>query len=280
MVHLTQSRFKPGEPLPGETPMSQKDDISTETEATLLICSEKPRALADEIARLRRIGFHRLGPTSSVTIRDLYLDMRSKVLSSNRWALRLRTVGARRSVTLKGPSRPTGHGGSRRLEMEAPWSDEAIQRIKDELGRSGMPLHEAEYFHDDPERTMASLGLEPIQRRRVVRRKRDILGAHEKRGPGEFMVDAVTYFFMDAFIFHWEVEVEARGDEAGETAGSIAKELLDMFEPALRRWDYGKLATGLVLGELLRSRAIEPFVREDRSLMRSAYETMEQQLRS
>jgi hypothetical protein len=260
--------------------MSQKEYISTETEATLLICSEKPRALADEIARLRRIGFYRLGPTSTVTIRDLYLDTHSKVLGSNRWALRLRTVGARRSITLKGPSRSSSHGGARRLEMEAPWSDEALQRIRDELTRRGMPLPEAEYRHDDPERTMASLGLEPIQRRRVVRRKRAILGAHERPGPGEFMVDATTFFFTDALILHWEVEIEAGPEGAGETVESVAKELLDMYEPALRRWDYGKLATGLVLGDLVRSGSIEPFVREDRSLIPAGYEALEQGLRS
>ena len=172
--------------------MIYNGDIATETEVTLLICAEQPRALADEIARLKRIGFFRLGATSSSTIRDVYLDTRAGTLSTKRWALRLRTVGARRSITLKGPSRLSGRGDARRLELEAPWSYEAIERIRDELSGRGMVLGEPAYRHDDPEKTMASMGLEPLQRRKIVRRKRAILGVHDRSGPVEFMVDPTS----------------------------------------------------------------------------------------
>jgi inorganic triphosphatase YgiF len=260
--------------------MSHKDDFSTETEVTLLICSEKPRALADEIARLRRIGFFRLGPTSSMTIRDLYLDTDSGTLSKNRWALRLRTVGARRSITLKGPSRSSGRGDARRLELESPWSHEAIQKIRDELAGRGMPLDEVVYHHDDPERTLASLGLQPLQRRKMVRRKRSILGAHDRPGNDELMVDAVSFLFSDTPILHWELEIETGAGEAFDSAEAISQELLDMYEPALQRWNYGKLGTGMVLEKLIRSGSIQPFVREDGSLKPAAYEAVEQELRS
>jgi len=103
---------------------------SQEIEASLIIWSETPQVVAGQIAGLTSIGNYRLLPQNPEVIHDLYLDTPDGALQAQKLALRIREIGAMRWVTIKGASRPTNwEGGVERLEIEVPWSQDALARI-------------------------------------------------------------------------------------------------------------------------------------------------------
>lgn len=265
--------------------MPTKDEIKfREIEATLIIWSETPQVIAGQIARLTSIENYRLLPQDSKTINDIYFDTPDHALQTQKLALRVREIDGTRWITLKGPSRPVDRwGGVERLEIEAPWSQDALTRVVKELMDKGIEVPQQRQKFDCvyPLDAMSSLGLEVVQRRKCQRKVRNIVHAGEESGPvlAELAIDSVVYHFSDHQVRHYEVEIEAKWDDGSTVIKIVIERLAKMCRRALRRWDYGKLATGKAIEKLLSEEALEGLLDNKNNLKPIAYDKVEDYLR-
>lgn len=254
-----------------------------EVEATLLIRPggpAPPGVTEAEIAALGRLGGARLEEGGTSVLRDVYLDTPDRHLRERRLALRLRSSGGEATLALKGEDRPLAGGGLERLEIEAPWSREALAEVRAALawrevelpepGAAGAtpadgagprpPVSRSGGAHDPrhpgrggagPEQVLAAMGLRAVQRRDTTRRVRRIVPAGETEPAGELVVDRVGFRTPDGReLVHREVEVEGTGPGAHLLVAEVSSALLDRFPGRLRRWDHGKLATGEAVAAL------------------------------
>jgi inorganic triphosphatase YgiF len=251
--------------------LESADRVDHEREVTLVICSERPEDLADEIAGLSAIRGYSLSPESSEKILDTYLDTADRSLTAIRWALRIRTTLSDHWITLKGPSRPTEWGGLERVEVEALWSRDALNQVLREVDNlKASSEARAETFDlRDPVQTMKSLGFEIIQKRSLQRRGKAV--TEQRRGPeiAELAIDAVTYQFPSAYIIHSEVEIEAKSGSIPLAVQELADELIRLYGPELQRWPHSKLATGRAVEELLFAGKLNGLMKGNRLLPRA-----------
>jgi inorganic triphosphatase YgiF len=256
---------------------------SREIEASLLIWSEDPQEVASQIAGLAAIGNYRLVHHGPITIHDVYFDTPDHALRTQELALRVREVGARHWVTLKGHSQPTDwEGGVERLEIEILWSKDALARVAKELLDRGIEILPQRWDFDDahPLDVMASLGLEAVQDRESRRRVRNILKGEESSSVlAELAIDSVVYHFGGQGIRHHEVEVEAKERGSSSVIKTVAESLVAMYRPALRRWDHSKLATGKAIEQMLREGALEGLLDAHNNLKPVAYDKIDDYLK-
>jgi hypothetical protein len=92
-------------------------------------------------------------------------------------------------------------------------------------------------------------------------------------------IDSVTYTFGKQKILHYEVELESKMRGGANVVKAVSENLLKMFDPALRRWDYGKLATGKAIQKLLDEGVLEGLVDGKNKLKLSAYDKIEEYLK-
>lgn len=254
-----------------------------EIEAALIICSENPQVVASQIAGLTSIANYLLLPLDSETIHDLYFDTPDRVLQTPRLALRVREIGESRWITLKGRSQPTDWGGVERLEIEALWSEDALTRVVKELMDRGIKMlqQRRDFDYASPLNVMTSLGLEVVQDRRSHRKVRNIVlrGEESSRVLAELAIDSVVYHFGNQEICHHEVEIEAKVGDGSTAVKTVIESLVVMYGSMLRRWDYGKLATGKAIEKLLSEGAIERLLGVNNSLKPVAYDKIDEYLR-
>jgi inorganic triphosphatase YgiF len=245
-----------------------------EIEAALIIRSRNPQIVARKIAGLRSIADYRLLPQDSETIHDLYFDTPDRKLQTQKLALRLREIGTTRWITLKGPSQPTDWGGMERLEIEAPWSQDALTRVVKELTdrRINMLLHDQDFDRTHPLDVMTSSGLEVVQNRETHRQVRNVV--FRESGPvlAELAIDSVVYYFGDQEIRHHEVEIEAKVRDSSTVLKTVIERLTAMYRPVLRRWDHSKLATGMAIQKMLSEGALIGLLDNDGNLTPVAYD--------
>lgn len=254
-----------------------------EIEATLIIRSKNPQFVARQVEELRLIARYRLLPQDSVTIHDLYFDTPDRKLQTQKLALRVREIGTKRWITLKGPSQPTDWGGVERLEIEAPWSQDALTRVVKELTdrRINMLLHDQDFDRTHPLDVMTSSGLEVVQNRETHRQVRNVV--FRESGPvlAELAIDSVVYYFGDQEIRHHEVEIEAKVRDSSTVLRTVIEELTairGMYGPVLRRWDHSKLATGMAIQKMLNEGALSGLLDNERNLTPIAYEKIDDYL--
>lgn len=233
--------------------LESANQLAHEQEVTLVICSEKPEDLEEELEGLTNILGYHLSEEFSQLIDDEYLDSRDGTLAAANWALRIRRVQSGYWITLKGPSRFTEWEGLERVEMEVPWSNEGLAKVLLELGQleSIALAGSGDFDPANPADTMKSLGFRIIQKRRLRRRGKAV--SEQKGSPeiAELAIDDVTYQFAAGEILHNEVEIETKAAGGARVVKELAKELLSRYEPELQRWPYGKLATGRAIEQLL-----------------------------
>ena len=251
-----------------------------EREATFVIISAEPGAVASIIADLGQISRYTLLPGDSRNIVDIYFDTYTRELTANHWALRVRCAELATLLTLKGPSLPTDWGGLERPEIEAAWSKEAVERVVAELARAGIAaLQAAAFCKDDPVKILGSYGLEVIQRRELWRRTRRVLSESSGTTVAELAIDRVRYDGAFGEILHWEVELEALGDSESTAMPEIIGALLHEFGSALRPWPHSKLATGFVIEEGLKTDVLQQFMCSDNRLTPAGYDRLDEHLR-
>ena len=87
----------------------------------------------------------------------------------------------------------------------------------------------------------------------------------------ELDADSVVYFFREAEILHYEVEIESKGPNGPTAAVAIAEYLLAEYSPELKRWHHDKLATGWAIRELLAEGSLEGVLDVTNRLKPAAY---------
>jgi inorganic triphosphatase YgiF len=255
---------------------------SREIEAALIIWSENPQAVATQIAVLTSIANYRLLPHASLMIHDVYFDTLDHALQTQELALRVREIGAAHWITLKGQSQPSDWGGVDRLEIEVPWSKDALTRVVQELVDREINILQQRQDFDDahPLDVMASLGLEPIQDRENHRRVRNIVkGAESSSVLAELAIDSVVYHFSGQEIWHHEIEIEGKAGGSSVVIKIAVESLVAMYGPALRRWGHGKLATGKAIEKMLSEGALEGLLDINNNLKPVAYDRIDDYLK-
>lgn len=249
-----------------------------EVEAKLVIRSDRPREVAEEIASLIAVGRFRLLPRGTLSLRDSYFDTGDEDLRRAGASVRIRAVDGEWWITLKGPAERDARSGTvERDETELPWSGEALDRVVAALSALGVDLSSGREGAggDDPVAALRALGLRPIQDRATERRVRDVLREEGGDPVAELVVDSVRYDLGGREAWHHEVEVEAKGRKGVKEVRAVAKALRERFPDALRPWTRGKLGTGRVLERLAGSGELEGLLGPDGSLTPAAYDRME-----
>ena len=262
-----------------------EDSVTTanfETELTLLVVADDVDTFRESFASMEQIGLFPLGPVDPLSIEDRYLDTPAGDLSRHWWVLRVRTENRRRYLTVKGPTQRTAWGGSQRIEIEEPWSQEAVERMLATVARACPEIGSLTVTcgDDSAEETLIRCGFVERQRRQTLRDRRTVFFSGQQTPAAELVLDRVTYRFNTAEIRHAEIEIEATDSSRSECVKEMADTLMATFGSRVRPWEYGKTATGKILERLLDSGELKPFVRPNHYLMAAAYAIMESRLRN
>jgi hypothetical protein len=250
-------------------------ESNREIEATLIIRSEDPLSAVASIGALSSVAGYPLSPQDSVSIQDYYVDTPDGALRRADFSLRVREINTLPWLTLKGPPRPIAHGLVERLEMEVPWSEDALFRICDELAYHSVRFCPTLHGDDSapPSEVLALMGLERVQYRENHRQIRNILRPYENNGLAlaELSIDSVVYHFEKRQVRHYEVEVEAKSEDGIEVLPVVIQDLVTAYPATLQKWDHGKLSIGRAVEALLMQGALEGLVNEYGQLMPWAY---------
>jgi inorganic triphosphatase YgiF len=245
-----------------------------EVEGVLLVTADDQVGAGDRVAALEAVDRFQLRPRPALRIRDVYIDTDDGALAESRVAFRLREQDGRLLLTLKADAVRSGLA-SERLELEAPWSAEALQAALEELRRRGveLPTQPEQTGAEEPLADLAALGLHPTQTRETTRTPRDVV---ERDDPGagpvaELTLDDVAYQLPAGRARLLEVEVEAKGPGGLETVQSVLGALAERFPDDLRLWPYGKLATGRAVEQLLAEGRLEGLLDGDGRIRPAAH---------
>ncbi len=253
-----------------------------EREASLAVVSDRPGAVADRIAALRELDGRRLEPLPARELRDVYVDRPGGELAAAGLALRVRTRDdGTRLLGLKGDERRLEGGGTDRLEVEGPWGEETLARVRSALATAGLPSDwlPTPAGPGTPADALGGLGWRVVQDRCTVRRRRRLTGpdggAGDGAAAGELAVDEVRFRPAGRPAVHREVEVEAPPE--GELASGAVEALLGRFPDDLRRWEPSKLATGRALERLFGEAGdADGWTDADGALRPAAYDRLEE----
>jgi len=261
--------------------MQSEHEIPLEREATLLICSDRPETVYQEIASLTAAGAYKLIPGEPQLLQDHYFDTSDGKLSARKWGMRLRRIGTDLWITLKGPSKQTEWGGRERVEIEATWSKASLAQVEAQLSRQNVNVDfcARDLENADPMEIMTRAGLVIIQRRNTRRAASAVISETEGMVQAELAADAVAYFFPETEILHYEVEIESKGPNGPTAAEAIAEYLLAEYSPELKRWRHDKLATGWAIRELLTGGSLEGLLDVNNRLKSAAYDRIDEYLR-
>jgi inorganic triphosphatase YgiF len=248
-----------------------------EVEGVLLVRADDQEAAARRVAGLDAVDRFDLRPRPLQRIRDVYLDTGDGALAAARVAFRVRELDGRPLLTLKSAPVRTGLAAER-LELEAPWSAEALQAVLDELGRRGvqLPAPQEGAGAGEPLADLAALGLRPTQRRETSRTPRDVLDRQSPdAGPvAEMTIDDVTFLLPAGRARLLEVEVEAKGPGRLETVQALLEALAETLPDDLRPWPYGKLGTGRAVERLLAAGELEGLLGPDGRVRPAAHDRL------
>jgi hypothetical protein len=229
-----------------------------ESEVALVITNEA-EDLAKDIAGLTSILEYDLKPGPTRRIHDVYYDTGRGLLQRRRISLRIRRTDGNLLVSMKSNPQRLEREGVRRIEFEAPWSPQSLARIQETL--RGQRSGKSRFSKLSPSDAFASMGLRIIQERTTRRMVREILrhDAPRAKPMAELDIDKVT-FLGDPKVHVFEVEIEAKADRSERRIQQIAETLESNYPDFLRLWPYGKLATGLAIHRLLKSRVLQTYL--------------------
>jgi hypothetical protein len=246
-----------------------------ELEATLVVCSEQPDTIMRRIAEITIVDEYRLAPGTEQRIHDTYFDTADRSLNTGHWALRVREIDGNNWIALKGPPRSVDAGGVERMERDLPWSGTALQEVMGELSAHGLNPGVRVEISASPstQEALLELGFLIIQDRSTRRQIRDIIFNGER--VAEMDLDTVAYHICTTAILHEEIEIEAKAPSGSRAIRVILDHLLREFGRDVRKWDFGKLATGVTLERLLKEDFAEGLVGLDGHLTPAAYDKLE-----
>jgi inorganic triphosphatase YgiF len=249
-----------------------KQPGSTETETTLVVVSDTPEQVADAVAALTELDGFALQHRPDEPIRDRYVDTADGLLGRARTSVRVREVGPKRLLTIKGPA-TGGRGGETREEHEIEWSGEAWALLREKLGAE-LEIPDKPPVPADPIETLAAVGLDVIQERETLRRVRAVVPPGQRRAVAELAIDAVTFRLGGVDVRHYEIEIEVKAPGGEDAVAALADSLLARFGPELRLWRLGKLSTGKAVVSLIEDRESDDLLTDDGTLRPSAYDAI------
>jgi predicted adenylyl cyclase CyaB len=236
--------------------------ISEELEISIVIASDDPKSIADEIKQVTSIGGYILCADHPKNIHDIYFDTENKDLKRQKLALRIRKMNDDMLLTFKGPSVHRGEA-MQRMEIEREWSHEAFEHVLQELRNIKVPLGKNASRSDtietnasqnlsDITEVMYNHGLREIQDRETSRTIRNVVS--EKNGPilAELAIDRVCYHFNDENIGFYEVEIENKfPDDGSSVIGTVGSMLRQRYPQTMIRWTHSKLEIGRAIEEII-----------------------------
>jgi hypothetical protein len=249
--------------------------FQTEEEVTLIVCSEDPQSVLNDIAELTVLGDFRLYPSDTLNVHDRYFDTAGRSLRDLQVALRVRQIGSKTWITFKGPSRTIENGFGHRMELEAEWSAKALTETLDLLAKSGIELprkaNASAWAH--PLDGLNAVGMVLVQDRQTHRMVRDIVpsAADGTLAAAQLLLDSVVYRFQEQEVRHHEVEIEAQTSDGTCALKALAERLREKFGRALQSWNHSKLATGWAVEDLWDDLHAAGLIKED-CLLPSAYD--------
>jgi len=221
----------------------------------VLIIRDHAEKTAQTIANLSTMLDNSLAKRRSFTIRDTYFDTKSKFFTRNKITFRVRQSSHKIILSSKSSPRRIAIGGTRRVEIENPWSYQSLASL---TGKYGLEPPNRELFRllpRSPSRLLTEAGFEIIQERLTRRKSRDLI-ALRKNKPlpfAELSIDDVTYFSTKGPVRLVEIEIEAKAAGAMLRIRSVVDFLISEY-PALQVWPHGKFVTGLAIEKLLKKR--------------------------
>ena len=249
-----------------------------EIETTMVVLSNHPEKVVQEIAELDAVGDYLLAPQPSRNIHDVYLDRVDRGLAKKRFVLRIREIDSECLITLKGPPQNTSRGLISRFEMEVPWSPEGLRGILSKLGSEQEIVGVDEDFLKgrEPLEVMKSLAFKTIQDRHNYRQIRNVYYPSQKESDAfaEMAIDAVTYHFAGQHVRHYEIEIEATGTGKLDEIVEIRDKLISTFDGKLVAWRYGKLTVGIAIQRMLKDGVLGSLMDGDGNLAPVAYKVM------
>ena len=250
-----------------------------EVEVALMIVSEDPVATADRAASMTSVGGFELRPSGRKKIHDVYFDTVDGRLRRRRMNLRVREVDGEWFVTLKhSPGRFSWRRDERR-ETELPWSQESLASIFSQL-RDKRFRGEVHFENFDPVEVLKTSGLDVLQDRETDRRQSNVLsGSEPSKTLAELDVDTVLYHFKHGDINLFELELEAKSEEGRRFLSVLTKALREELGGDVRKWGWGKLATGRMIERLVDRGVLAGHVEEGR-LRPEAYDVVREALTS
>ncbi|HZL85750.1 MAG TPA: CYTH domain-containing protein [Candidatus Krumholzibacteria bacterium] len=256
--------------------------LNHEIEITFVLAAVEPMAVLARLETANRLADFSLRHRAPEDLRDVYLDLPERRLRQRGYALRVRHLGDRWLLCLKGRSRHRGIA-VQRLELEGdPTDPELRTRIRDELGNDWpaalAPTNAAMGDRSaGPLPALQSAGFSPIQDRRTLRRPRDVLGIGNE-ALAVLAIDTVIYVVEGTPFRHHEVEIEAAMRTDDSTMDDIARALAATC-PELQPWRPSKLATGLALEALVRHQRTLPITDSEGNLLPQSYSLLLEWLR-
>jgi len=252
-----------------------------EIEAKFVIASSAPLQVRERLQGLTSIGGFTIRALPARSMRDVYFDTPPRDLGRARLALRLRTVGDDTWITLKGKAAHLAGGFLDRLEIELPWSADALRHLLLELRARGVafPAASTDASPEDPHACLAALGLHPIQDRSTERACRDLRRtgsrAASKSSAAEMSLDVVAYRAGGATVYHHEIEIEARRGSDPQQLRPFLHALLDSFGERLRPWPHDKLVSGFAIEAMMASGELRGLVDASSHLVPAAYDVLD-----
>jgi inorganic triphosphatase YgiF len=255
----------------------------TEIEGKLVVWADEADRVVEQIAALEEAAGYRLAPGPDLELTDAYFDTPGEELKRLGMALRVRDEvrGGRRLrlLTLKGDARSGEDALVERTEIERPWSEAALLAALDVLELRGAALPGPQAKQDRPpgptapEEILAGLGFRLIQRRRTLRRVRNVHrpAAAEAEPLAELAIDTVTFAVEGSEIHHHEVEAERKAAGGERAAIAVLRFLSERFVGRLRPWPHPKLAIGQALLALHRQGELPGMVDDRGNLLPRAY---------
>jgi len=266
---------------------SKKEPI--EVESVLIICSDNPRKIVDQIANISSIGNFWLSPNAKQKIHDLYFDTSDRALRAKRMALRLREIevdgkNIKCLLTFKGPSISiSGRSGVERIEIEHEWSKDTFDYVWCKLQDQGIePLghHQLANYHTTPVITLEKNGLKIIQDRRTARTVKNVIHREDDTLSviAELAIDEGEYLIGGQKIRYNEIEIEAKKTDCTAILDELVDKLVDKFAKQVHRWKYSKLAMGLAIEKIVNEKGFGNLIESNGNLIPEAFETIKEYL--
>jgi inorganic triphosphatase YgiF len=253
-------------------PSSRKLEAAPrEVESSVVIVAPDPEHVLRSLTHLRTLDGYRFARTDRRSIVDTYFDTPDAKLRKRGFALRIRVENGMRLITLKGRRSAASGASDNRLELEVPFSLDAIHEIR---SRVHLPAgkHSPRERESPEDLLQAELGVEAIQTRETERSARAIAGGDARTAVAELALDRVQFHVGQARVRHYEAELESKQPRSGPKAvRELVPALLRRYPDTLRPWTYSKLATGNAIAELMAKRRLDDVVSPDGTLAPQAY---------